>query len=473
MLNPGLVGAIGTSSISVPFGGNVLGFETIGNATVIAYDGDPVLTTDPWIDGGAYFGSWGHSFAIPHAQRDAIKRSKFVWLSHAHPDHISVESLVDLADKQILLANHCGKRIENDLRGMGFNVRVLPDRKWVRLSPRINIFSMADENQDSILLIDVGGRLVINLNDASPKIGERVIRPIAREYAHSYLLKLSGYGDADMINMFSEDGKRIPPTSVRDPDILGRCVSDAAIRFKARYAIPFSSFHRYQRSDSIWANQFTTPLEDFYKWSDPSKPPILPAFLQVNCETGEHVALKPPVNDHVVRPPEDFGDHWGDPLEKDEKVALRAYFQRKEALYDKFGFLRFHVGGVETTIDLNPKIRDAGISFEVPRHSLTTAIEYRVFDDLMIGNFMKTILHGSAALYPGFTPYVAKYGDNGLAESKQQLDQYFYHYRSQDPSGYAFQRVEANTEDLIRKLFPGNSLVFKAAKSLFWKLKGM
>ncbi len=73
---------------------------------------------------------------------------------------------------------------------------------------------------------------------------------------------------------------------------------------------------------------------------------------------------------------------------------------------------------------------------------------------------------------PGFTPYVAKYGDNGLAESKQQLDQYFHHYRSQDPFGYALQRIEAGTEDLVRKLVPDNSAVFKAAKNLFWKVKG-
>jgi hypothetical protein len=451
----------------------MLGFETIGNATVIAYDREPVLVTDPWIDGGAYFGSWGLSRTIPPAQRNAIARSKFVWFSHAHPDHLNVETLTGLADKQILLADHCGKRIENDLRGMGFNIRLLPDREWIQLSPRIRVFTMADENQDSILLIDIGGRLVINLNDASPKLGERVIRPIAREYAHSYLLRLWGYGDADMINMFSEDGERILPSSARDPGALGRWVSADAKRFKARYAIPFSSFHRYQRSDSIWANRFTTPLEDFYRWSDPSQPPILPAFLQVNCETGEHIALNPPANDDIVRAPEDFGDHWGDPLEKEEKVALRAYFERKEALYDRFGFLRFRVGGVETTIDLNPKLRDIGISFEVPRHSLTTAVEYRVFDDLMIGNFMKTTLHGSARLYPGFTPYVAKYGDNGLAESKQQLDQYFHHYRSQDPLGYALRRIETGTEDLVRKLVPENSLIFKAAKNLFWKVKAV
>src|SRR5271168_4037205 len=35
-------------------GGVMLGFDTIGNATLIAYDGVPILATDVWIEGGAY-----------------------------------------------------------------------------------------------------------------------------------------------------------------------------------------------------------------------------------------------------------------------------------------------------------------------------------------------------------------------------------------------------------------------------------
>ena len=40
-----------------------LGFETIGNATCTVFDNSiPVLTTDPWIVGKPYFGSWNHRF---------------------------------------------------------------------------------------------------------------------------------------------------------------------------------------------------------------------------------------------------------------------------------------------------------------------------------------------------------------------------------------------------------------------------
>ena len=67
-----------------------LGFETIGNATLICHDNGPVLVTDPWTDGDAYFGSWTLSHEIPDEQRQSILDCPYVWLSHGHPDHLSM-----------------------------------------------------------------------------------------------------------------------------------------------------------------------------------------------------------------------------------------------------------------------------------------------------------------------------------------------------------------------------------------------
>jgi len=447
----------------------MLGFDTIGNATLVVYDGEPLLATDPWIQGDAYFGSWGLSHAIPAEQFEAIRKAPFVWLSHGHPDHISLASIDHFFGAQILLADHCGARVRADLEGMGLRVRVLPDREWVALSPRVKIFTMADENQDSILLVDVGGRLVINLNDASPKLGERVIRPIARQYPHSYLLRLWGYGDADMINLWDETGRPIP-SKPRDSASLSGWVQADTIRFQAKTAIPFSSFHRYQRADSVWANERTTPLADFYRSADPAKPPILPAFLRVDCESGRIEELNPPLIKGAVKSPEEFGDSPHDPLDREDQRNLQAYFERKESLRDHFGFLRFRVGGKDTTVDLNPKLREAGFSFEVPRHSLMTAIQYRVFDDLLIGNFMRTTLHGGARLYPHFTPFVSKYGDNGKAETKEELRAYFGHYRRKDSLGYALAALRGNSEQMVRRFVGRETPVFKAVKRVYWKM---
>ena len=46
----------------------MLGFETVGNATLTVFDDKPVLSTDPWIDGNPYFGSWTHPYKISQKQ---------------------------------------------------------------------------------------------------------------------------------------------------------------------------------------------------------------------------------------------------------------------------------------------------------------------------------------------------------------------------------------------------------------------
>ena len=55
-----------------------LGFETIGNATLVCYDKSPVIVTDPWIVGHAYFGSWGLSHEIPAETLQSIMSCQYV-----------------------------------------------------------------------------------------------------------------------------------------------------------------------------------------------------------------------------------------------------------------------------------------------------------------------------------------------------------------------------------------------------------
>ena len=73
----------------------MLGVQTIGNATLIAYDKYPVISTDPWMGGDhyAYYGSWRLPYDIPENIKENIFKSEYIWFSHGHPDHINHDSL--------------------------------------------------------------------------------------------------------------------------------------------------------------------------------------------------------------------------------------------------------------------------------------------------------------------------------------------------------------------------------------------
>jgi hypothetical protein len=451
-----------------------IGFDTIGNAILICYDqGRPVLATDPWIAGSAYFGSWGFSHEIPEQQMSAIKTADHIWLSHGHPDHLSSESMELLRDRKILLPDHVGERIYQGLKEQGYDVHTLRDREWYQLSPHVRALCISDFNQDAVLLVDINGRLVFNRNDASDHGWESFVRNIIKKYDISFLLALSSrFGDADMVNYFDEDGNRIPMRE--NVPSLGARNAHRTETVGAKYFIPFSSMHGYQREDSAWANQYHTSLTDYATGFKSERCELLPAFVRYDCERDVCEEIKPAELPQTLFSPADFGDDWSETLEKPEVEMAGRYFGSIQHLSRFLDFINLRVGGQDNIIRLNPKQEVRGVTFEAPRHSLMTAIKYEIFDDLLIGNFMKTTLHGNwspGRLYPDFTPYVAKYADNGRAKSDQELAEYFNAYRKRAVLDFLKFQFEKKAEAIYRSYIAEGSLTHRLAKKVYWVYK--
>jgi hypothetical protein len=409
-----------------------LGFETCGNATLIAYDaGIPVLATDPWLQGAQYFGSWTLPYRFTAEQLAAFSAVRYVWLSHGHPDHLNLESLAVFRDKTLLVPTHRGDRILGDLRAAGYRVQVLPNDSWTQLSSRVRVLCCSDRNQDAAMLVALGDRCgVLNLNDGSA-IGNRLrLKAHLRPFARRFVLRLLGGGGADMINYFTEEGTRIAPMPAeRKP--LGLAYSRLLRDWNGTHTAPFSCHHAFARTDSRWAADYETPLEAHGNQFKRQCGEFIPGYFAYDV-TADRITPTPmePVP-RVFHDPREFGDDWSEPLEADDVKALGDYFRKFEHLRPRFQFINLRVGGRDHFVDLGGQ-RGRGITFEAPRHSLITAVRYEIFDDLLIANFVKTVLHGGVrSLYPDFTPYVAKYGDNGRAFSVAELNVYFQSYREE------------------------------------------
>jgi hypothetical protein len=181
-----------------------------------------------------------------------------------------------------------------------------------------------------------------------------------------------------------------------------------------------------------------------------------------------------PLQERRIHGPEEFGDHWSEPLETREMQAVRSYFAGIEHLSEHFDYLNFRVGGKDNIVELGKRKFDRAITFEVPRNSLMTAIRHQIFDDLLIGNFMRTTLHGkfgNAGLYPDFTPYVAKYADNGGARSNEELAEYFRKYRQRAPFEHFRGRLRNVAKDVIRDRFAAESPSYRLARRAYHLLK--
>jgi hypothetical protein len=458
-----------------------IGFETIGNATLIAHDEKPILVTDPWVQGSAYFGSWKLSHEVPEAQLTAATTAEYVWFSHGHPDHLNGDSLPLFKNQKILLPDHVGGRIAQDLRKNGFKVMVMPERTWIPLSPRIRVMCLPDYNQDAVLLLDINGRLVVNLNDASDHGWSHVVKKLIRGYRVSYLLALYGHGDADMINFFDESGRRVP----RPPKTpLGEQISRDVEVWGARFFVPFSSLHRYQRTDSAWASERAATPDDYQKGWNARGCQLLPAFIRVDCAKDDYTRINPRETEDKLFPPEAFGDDWSAALEPADVEKLRAYFLPIVRLHQRLDYVSFRVGGQEHTVTFPGRSRfRRGLTVEAPKQSLMTAVGYEVFDDLLIGNFAKVTVHGTwpayRPLYPDFTPWVAKYADNGRARSRKELAAYFAEYRRRDRYGYVralvtnqlVAPIQQASKNVLRAAVGPDSGLYRVAKKGYWSLR--
>jgi len=194
-------------------------------------------------------------------------------------------------------------------------------------------------------------------------------------------------------------------------------------------------------------NKFITPLEEHYNNFNEKFGQILPAFIKWDSSKSDFTKLNPQKNITEPNEPKKFGDNWSDELNDDDKIILKNYFLKFDHLKKKFGFINFRIGNKDFIIKLSN--RKEGIEFSTPRNSLIFSINNNIFDDILIGNFMKTKLINVPSLYPDFIPYVTKYGDNGMARTYQELKKYFEYYKLSS-TNYWLDYLKLKSESIIR-----------------------
>jgi hypothetical protein len=454
-------------------------FETLGNATVqIFKDQRPILATDPWLTGTCYFGSWALDKPLTDAQIASVLASDYVWISHGHPDHLHGESL-DLLPrgKKILLPDHYHPEIKDALIGQGFDVRVMPYKTWMPLGDGVRAMCLDNQNQDAMLIVEVGDALLINQND-SPLCGEagflrRLVRRYRRE--NTYLLALCAI-DADMLNFVDANDQRVTPTTeALKPGKVHEVSIRAAALGVGSYCCS-SSQHIYVRKDSVWANEYRVTWADMQAhWSRPRVRLIEP-FVTVDLATGAVTRNHPTQTSNVAQITDRTADDdWSERLTADEWAALTRFMTRFELLGKHMDFVEFTVGGETRRIGLNARGGSRGVRFAVPRRSLMATVECGYFDDLLIGNFMRTETKGMR-LYPHFSPLVGKAAGNAKVFTARENRQFHARYFRRAPLAYlAYHTERAWRQSLSPFLISvlANLGIKEPARRVFRMLKGV
>jgi UDP-MurNAc hydroxylase len=96
----------------------------VGHASVFIESDSVGLLTDPWLKGGAFNDSWT-IYPQPVLRPHAWTNVTHIWISHEHPDHLSIPTIKSLPAElkskiAVLFQKHYDTEIVDWLKEQGF-----------------------------------------------------------------------------------------------------------------------------------------------------------------------------------------------------------------------------------------------------------------------------------------------------------------------------------------------------------------
>jgi UDP-MurNAc hydroxylase len=231
----------------------------VGHASVICEMGDVSLWSDPWLQGDAFNGSWS-LYPEPSIGDADLARVTHMWISHEHPDHLSIPTIKALSAAQkanmiALFQKHYDTEVINWIRSQGFKeVRELAHAEWTKLSSTCRVACYQVGHIDSALAIKANGHTILNLNDCDLPIV--TLNRLAKEIGHVDVL----------LDQFSVAGWSGNPEDVDRRQAAARAVLAKFVRnFKhinPAYVLPFASFMRFSHEENSYMNSPVNSLDD-------------------------------------------------------------------------------------------------------------------------------------------------------------------------------------------------------------------
>jgi hypothetical protein len=171
----------------------------------------------------------------------------------------------------------------------GYRCEIVVPLRWRAVGEGVSILSIPVWNDDSLLLVDTPGALIINLNDAKPVPPVlRAIRRAADRIGKPRIL-LCSYSPASLVNSFLDDAGVVSLKPARHyVDYVCRLCDKIA----ADFYLPFASQAEFNRSDSSWANDYRTTYQHLCRYWQ-SRARLLPPYTTLDLAEFTHHSTPP------------------------------------------------------------------------------------------------------------------------------------------------------------------------------------
>lgn len=148
----------------------------LNHASVLIKGKETCILTDPWYRGFAFNKGWSLLYENSESEiKDLLKQISYIWISHEHPDHFSVDFFNKFTEEikerkiTILFQETIDKRVVNYFNKKNITIRELVENKKYNLGGDFFITCFKFGFYDSILYLESQGEKILNINDCSIK----------------------------------------------------------------------------------------------------------------------------------------------------------------------------------------------------------------------------------------------------------------------------------------------------------------
>lgn len=234
----------------------------VGHATLSIETGNCTIVTDPWTNGPAFCKTW---YIFPKPVKDALpKRIDYILISHGHEDHLH-EPTLELLPKAatVFYPYFWYSNSRNHFSSLGFkrSYEAVTDKRY-RLEEDVYV-TFIGHNLDSIVVVEAGGKVLVNVNDALhaydlPAI-EYFTSHIKRKWSNIDYVFCGFGGASNFPNTIHLPGKNDIDVAAARELLYLRNFCEIVSRLEPKIGVPFAADFVLLSPEHRWINQTRIP----------------------------------------------------------------------------------------------------------------------------------------------------------------------------------------------------------------------
>ena len=234
------------------------------------------ILCDPWFKNTAFVNGW----SLLHDNSHNINEIEFdyIWISHEHPDHFSIPTLLDLKKNcKFLFQKTKDKKVKTFLESKGHTVVELNNKEVTTIGDLELVCVVCDGYDSSLLVRYPDGKVLLNINDARVELNSHLaneIEPLLKDDTIDLLAFQFSYA-----NWAGNKGDKNIPRLLQNK--IDSKNDEVISRLKPKAILPFASFVYFSHEENFFWNDNNWLFHVFKRYQSSQSTLIFPKPDQI------------------------------------------------------------------------------------------------------------------------------------------------------------------------------------------------